>query len=243
MAWYENWFNSKYYHILYQNRDEEEAHFFMDNILSFINPKEKAQILDLACGKGRHSIYLAKKKFNVVGLDLSEESIAHARQFEQPNLEFYSHDMRHPFRTNYFDMIFNLFTSFGYFDNPKDDLSILKSVEKGLKTNGLFLLDFFNLEYVLQNLVFSERKRLDGIDFHITRKVENGFVKKKIEFVDAGQKIEHEEKVRAFGLEDFEKLFAQTNLTILKVFGDYALNDFNLETSPRLILLAQLRNI
>ena len=70
MNWFENWFNSKYYHILYKNRDHKEAVFFLDNIIKNININD-GQILDVACGKGRHAKYLNHLGFNVTGIDLS----------------------------------------------------------------------------------------------------------------------------------------------------------------------------
>src|ERR1700751_1194972 len=117
MQWFECWFDSPYYHLLYGTRDEKEASFFLDNLLHHIKLKEHARCWDLNCGKGRHSIYLHKKGFDVIGTDLSEKSIDHAKKFESETLHFYKHDMRSLFYSNYFDAVFNLFTSFGYFRN------------------------------------------------------------------------------------------------------------------------------
>ncbi len=78
--WFAKWFDTKYYHILYKDRDYQEARMFIDNITSYLNLPEKAKVLDLACGKGRHSIYLNKLGFDVVGADLSENSINEAKK-------------------------------------------------------------------------------------------------------------------------------------------------------------------
>src|ERR1700712_4842000 len=95
--WFKDWFNSPYYHHLYFNRDEAEAAAFIDKLISYLNPAENARILDVACGKGRHSIHLAQKGFDVTGIDLSEDSIDEALKSETANLHFYRHDMRLPF--------------------------------------------------------------------------------------------------------------------------------------------------
>ena len=108
--WFEDWFDSPYYHLLYKNRDYSEAESFIDNLISFLKPEEGSRFLDLGCGKGRHSIYLNKKGFDVTGIDLSENSIAAAKEFENEQQNFYVHDMRKLFRTNYFDCVVNLFT-------------------------------------------------------------------------------------------------------------------------------------
>lgn len=239
-AWYASWFDSPYYHILYSNRDEEEAKAFIDALLAHLDPPLTSAILDLACGKGRYSRYLAQKGFaNVVGLDLSEKSIRYAREYESDRLSFYTHDMRLPYRTNYFDYIFNFFTSFGYFEHENDDLRTLKAVASGLRPKGIFVLDFFNAQYVIDRLTGEEEKTINGIHFHIYKQIRGNQVTKTIDFAHAGQSYHFEERVRLYFPEDFERLFAQAGLRITERFGDYQLHAFDLKNSPRLILVAQ----
>ena len=114
--WYASWFDTPYYHILYKDRDNEEADNFMERLTSFLQVKQNDTILDLACGKGRHAVSLSQKGFNVTGVDLSPSSIAFAKQFESEHLKFRVHDMCTPYPER-FDAVFNLFTSFGYFEN------------------------------------------------------------------------------------------------------------------------------
>ena len=94
MYWFANWFNSPYYHILYKNRDEKEAELFIDNLLHKLRLKKGSKLIDIACGKGRHATYFNKKGMDVVGIDLSKNSISIAKQFENPSLIFNVHDMR-----------------------------------------------------------------------------------------------------------------------------------------------------
>ena len=112
--WFQEWFNTTYYHILYQDRNDEEARYFMRNLTHYLNLKPQDKILDLPCGKGRHAVYLNSLGFDVIGADLSENSIAYAKQFENDTLKFKVHDMRHSFQKK-FDAIFNLFTRFWLF--------------------------------------------------------------------------------------------------------------------------------
>ncbi len=239
MKWFENWFDSPYYHILYKNRDESEAEGFIDQLLETLGPRPGARILDLACGRGRYSRHLADKGFDVTGIDLSPKSIAFARQYERDNLSFFTHDMRLPFRTNYFDYVFNFFTSFGYFDNEKDDIKTLHNVAIGLRPGGTFVLDFFNSVYVVNRLTGSEEKVIDGILFKVHKRVEGQHVIKSIDFQDKGQSWHFGERVRLFMPEDFERLFDAAGLEIRKTYGDYQLQPFRRESSPRLILVAQ----
>ena len=108
--WFSSWFDTPYYHTLYKHRDYNEAALFIDNITQFLKLKSDSVCWDLCCGKGRHSVYLNKKHYQVIGTDLSEQSIVEANKDASNTLEFYTHDMRRLFRTNYFDCIFNLFT-------------------------------------------------------------------------------------------------------------------------------------
>ena len=161
MNWFENWFNSKYYHILYKNRDHKEAVFFLDNIIKNININD-GQILDVACGKGRHAKYLNHLGFNVTGIDISKNSIEFANRDCNENLKYFVHDMRSVFRKNHFDLVTNLFTSFGYFENQEDEQTTINAMSNNLKEGGLLLIDFMNVKKVISSLVKSESKEIDG---------------------------------------------------------------------------------
>ena len=238
--WFQTWFNSPYYHILYKNRDEREAHQFIDALLGYLHPEEKALVLDLACGKGRYSRYLAEKGYSVTGLDIAEESIAYARQFESENLQFFRHDMRQPCRINYFDYIFNFFTSFGYFENEHDHRRTILNIARGLKAGGRFVLDFFNSEKVIRMLKPLEIKEIDHYTFMIRKRVDAaGYIIKTIAFEVEGRPVEFSERVRAFTLDDFEALFTPANLRLEATFGDYHLGPYDREHSDRLILIAR----
>jgi len=119
--WFQSWFHSPYYELLYYKRDRAEAKQFIDALLAHLNPPTHASFLDLACGSGRHSVFLASKGFEVTGIDLSDELIEKAKANESGNLTFYVHDMRNEFRINYYNYTLNLFTSFGYFDSDHDN--------------------------------------------------------------------------------------------------------------------------
>ena len=166
--WYSSWFDTPYYHILYKERNYREAQVFMDNLTHYLNLPEKATVLDLACGKGRHSIYLNQLGFTVLGADLSENSIAEANKNANETLHFKVHDMREPFEEK-FDAIFNLFTSFGYFENDDDNLTTLKAIKESLSDYGFAVIDFMNVSQVIETLVPEEIKTMEGIDFHIKR--------------------------------------------------------------------------
>lgn len=239
MSWFADWFNSPYYHTLYRSRNEQESKFFIDNLGTKLDFNSSHQTLDLACGKGRHSIYLNSKGLDVLGVDLAPESIAEASRHENDKLKFLVHDMRSEFGADRFDIILNLFTSFGYFEDPQDDLRMLKSVYQSLKPNGTLLIDFLNATKVIANLVPYEEKVIDGITFKITKKVENRWIFKTIAFEDQGKEFLFQEKVKAFELADFQLLFDQIGFALTAVYGNYSLDHYNASSSERLILVAK----
>ena len=235
-TWFRSWFDTPYYHILYKERNYREAQIFMDNITHYLNLPEKAKVLDLACGKGRHSIYLNQLGFNVLGADLSENSITQANKNANESLHFKVHDMREPFEEKY-DAIFNLFTSFGYFENDEDNLTTLKAIKESLSDYGFAVIDFMNVNQVLNTLVPEETKTVEGIDFHLKRYLKDGHIYKEIDFEDQGQKFHFTEKVKALTLQDFEALMEEAGIYLLDIFGDYKLKKFYKNDSERLIMV------
>ncbi|MFC6876803.1 class I SAM-dependent methyltransferase [Flavobacterium myungsuense] len=233
--WFASWFDTPYYHILYKERNYREAQIFMDNLTHYLNLPEKAKVLDLACGKGRHAIYLNQLGFDVIGADLSENSIAIASKNSNDTLHFQVHDMRLPFDDK-FDAIFNLFTSFGYFENDDDNLKTLIAMKESLSEYGFGVIDFMNVNQVIANLIPEEVKTVDGIDFHIKRYYIDDHIYKEIDFKDNGNDFHFVEKVRALTLQDFAELMEQAGIYLLEVFGDYKLKKFHKTDSERLIL-------
>jgi len=236
--WFRTWFDSEFYHILYKDRDYNEAEVFMQNLVSHLKLKKDAHILDLACGKGRHSVYLNKIGYQVTGVDLSKNSIAFARQFENKDLHFKVHDMRLPFPEMY-DAIFNLFTSFGYFDDDKTNIKVLKNIENSLKDKGIAVIDFMNVNYVKKHLTEKEQVTKKDILFDINRKIENNRIIKEIRFKVNGEDFYFQEKVQFLTLDTIKKYIKATNLKLKQTFGDYQLNEFDLDNSKRLILVLE----
>lgn len=235
-TWFTSWFDTPFYHILYKDRDETEAQHFMDTLTNYLNIPEGGKILDLACGKGRHAIYLNELGFDVIGADLSENSIKFAKQFENDTLRFEVHDMCKPFNKP-FDAVFNLFTSFGYFDKHENNLNTIKAIKTDLNDAGFGVIDFMNSEFVIANLVPEEVKTVDGIAFNLKRYVKDGYIVKDISFTANDENYKFQERVKAFTLSDFEMLFEKADVYLLDVFGDYKLRKFNAKSSERLVMI------
>lgn len=235
--WFESWFDSKWYPILYSHRDYKEADRFVGNLLATLAPKAGSKFLDLACGRGRHSVFIHNHGFDVMGVDLSKASIADAQLNAKPGLRFAVHDMRVPFEGQ-FDFILNLFTSFGYFEVIEDNHKVLQNVYASLLPNGTFVMDFFNINKVVSGMVHEEVIEREGIKFGINRSFRDGFVRKQIRIEDGGVQKTFEERVQGFGLKELSDMLKANGLTVQKVWGDYDGAEFSASESPRLIIFA-----
>ena len=237
--WIEDWFGSEYYSLLYKHRDCDEAKLFLDNLFAFLKIPSRSSVLDCGCGKGRHSIYLNEKGFEVTGIDLSERSIAEAKKQENERLVFYVHDMRNLFRINYYDVAINLFTSFGYFEKDHENDKAIKAIASAIKKNGWFVLDFMNAEKEIKGLIREEKCQVGEITFNIKRYTDQNFIIKEIIVSDKGKTYPYRERVKVYKLKDLETFFTQNKLEVVHLFGDYNLAPFKEETSERLILIGR----
>jgi ubiquinone/menaquinone biosynthesis C-methylase UbiE len=238
-TWFKDWFNSPYYHQLYAHRDEQEAAIFIDKLVAHLQPKKGAKMLDVACGKGRHSMQLATKGYDVTGIDLSSESIAEALQSEDEYLHFYEHDMRLPFWINYFDVVFNFFTSFGYFKTQREHDNAIRSIVKSIKPGGTFVMDFLNVQYSSGKEVAETTQYVGTTTYKISKWSDAHHFYKKIIVEDAAlaKPFQYTEKVAKFTLADFKIMFAKQGLSIQEVFGDYNFGPYDDINSPRLVMV------
>ncbi len=237
--WFAEWFDTSFYHQLYKSRSYEEAQHFIDNLEKKLNFKDSDVFLDLACGKGRHSIYLNSKGYDVTGVDLSPNNIEAAKKSENEHLGFCVHDMRETFRSGSFDFVLNLFTSFGYFEENLDNFRAIKAVAENLKSGGILVLDYMNSAKAVKNLTKYYEKEVDGIKFIITKKIEYGFIVKNIDF-DIGDEHHHfEERVRILTCEDFRNYFRKAELYCKEIYGSYDLKPFEVSESDRMIFVVQ----
>lgn len=239
--WYKDWFNSSFYHKLYFERDEKEAQVFIKRLLDHFNPSKDCRMLDVACGKGRHSRFLAGLGYDVTGIDISNDSINYALQFQQQNLRFYVHDMRLLFWVNYFDYAFNFFTSFGYFATRREHDDAMRTISGGLRPSGTVLFDYLNVHYIEENLIHNEQKLIDETHYDIHRWHDETHFYKKIIITDPqlDKPYEFIEKVAKFSLGDFTDMLSFQKMQVTEVFGNYNLEPYHVNNTPRMIIVAK----
>ena len=246
--WFEEWFDSPLYEKLYAHRDEEEAETLADLIVSKLPPDTFNPLLDLGCGRGRHSIKLAQRGFQVTGVDLSPRAIQQARkragQQDFTSIRFTEGDMRKPLDQT-FKIIVNLFTTFGYFEQDSDNKAVLDSVSTMLDENGFFVLDFLNANLVKKSIVPQEEGSVNGLNYTISRSIEQDMdmVHKTITFTNgqaSSQKFE--EQVKLYERSWFEEELGKRNFEIRHLYGSYDGKAFIPDSSPRLIIFAQKKS-
>jgi len=244
MSWFEEWFDSPLYELLYAYRNEEEANRLADFIEKKIPKEHYPRLVDVGCGRGRHSISLAERGYNVTGFDLSPMAIKKAKAIAKDRglqqIEFVVNDMRTPLPET-FDAAVNLFTTFGYFLDNDQNVQVLKSIRTMLTLNGLFLIDFMNAKKVERELVPNESGSKNGILYNISRHIEDGFVYKKIEF--EGRPLdkprEYTERVQLFDKKWFQNSLKESGFEPVDIWGNYSGEPFDEDQSPRLIILSK----
>lgn len=240
--WFKDWFNTQEYLNVYQHRNESDAETHIKLILNNVNIPSNAKILDMACGAGRHAIILARKNFDVTAVDLSEKLLSIAKQSaldENLKINFVQSDIRNFKTAEKFNLVVNLFTSFGYFETDEENFSVLQKAYDLLVDGGYFILDFFNSQFLMQNLVESSEEIIGGVKIHQFRKIKENRVTKKIVITKNGNLSQFEESVRMFTKDELVMAIQNIGFDIYKTFGDFLGNDFEQFSSPRLILICK----
>ncbi|MEX0945137.1 MAG: class I SAM-dependent methyltransferase [Balneolaceae bacterium] len=243
MSWFEEWFDSPLYEKIYADRNEEEAALLADLIQKIIPNSDYPEILDLGCGRGRHSINLANRGYHVTGVDLSEQAIKKAKRLASEDhlhdIRFLVGDMRDPLHRE-FDAILNLFTTFGYFLEDSENRKVLYNVSGMLKEDGIFIQDFLNPYFVNNTLVSREEGRYEDLQYEIERKIEDRMVFKKIRFTgdSLDEPVEFSERVKLYDLNWFENQLPTAGLKLKTCYGDYHGNPYKTDKSPRLIMVS-----
>ncbi len=247
MPWYEDWFNSEGYELVYDDRDLSEAERLADLIEQIVKPEQGEDILDIGTGRGRHALVLARRGYRVVGLDIAEQAIITARErsrkegLTHEQITFVQGDMRLPHFQARFDGVVNLFTSFGFFEDEEDHGHAVSSMSAALKPGGWLVQDFLNAPFVRSHLVPESEKKNGDVHVRQERWIENDRVKKRITLTKNGKAHTFMESVRLLTAENFQRMYANAGLEIVETFGDYDGSPYSGQ-SPRLILIARKRS-
>jgi SAM-dependent methyltransferase len=241
MSWYKEWFEDPNYLKVYSHRDETEAAQVIDLVERIIKPEKNSKILDLACGNGRVTNEFARRGYSLTGIDLSEQLLDLAKVKSLSSglkIDFILTDMRNLNFQNYFDIIINIFTSFGYFKSDLENEKVISQVYRSLKKDGWFVFDFLNSKYVIKNFEPENIIEIDNIRIHQKREIYLNRINKLITISKNGIERKYFESVRLYDKKDLEKLLNSNKFVIQNYFGDYEGNDFS-EDSERLIIFSK----
>lgn len=240
--WFVEWFNTEEYLNVYKHRNETDAECHIKFLLSKIKLNPNASILDMACGSGRHSILFAKYGYKVTGVDLSEKLLTEAKllaERENLKIEFIQADIREFYTEKKFDLILNLFTSFGYFESDEENFLLFYKAYSLLNTNGYFVFDYFNKNFLIKNLVPYSEETNDKYSIIQERKIVDQRVVKKITIIRNGESKKYFESVKLYDSYNLTAKMKEIGFEIVQLFGDFAGNEFDENSSPRFIAICK----
>lgn len=238
--WFEHWFDSPLHEQLYAKRDADDADRLAGLISAHFPAREYPKLLDLACGRGRHSINFARRGYQVTGVDLAPTAIERAKgKAVQAGVEidFIVGDMRQPLDMT-FDVVVNLFTSFGYFSDEAENELPIAAMSQMVRQGGQVWIDFLNPGHVVANLVPTNSGTIPGWSYNIRRWIESGAVRKEIQLIEVttGDEQVFTEYVKLLELDWFKDISMRHGLQLHSVFGDYEGSSYDAIATPRLIM-------
>jgi 2-polyprenyl-3-methyl-5-hydroxy-6-metoxy-1,4-benzoquinol methylase len=242
MTWYKDWFNSEDYLQVYKHRDSVEAEILVKLIQKKLNLLSGSYVLDMACGAGRHSIAFALKGYSVKAVDLSERLINEAKKNAiqaNVNVDFVQADIRDLKIDKQFDLVVNLFTSFGYFETDQENFIVIQKAYDLLKSGGYFVLDYLNKNYLKKNLVPLSTFSENGTTITQKRTINKNRVEKEITIEKNRLINKFYESVRLYDFDELKDILEGTGFRIFKTFGDFNGNIFEQNSSPRLVIFAE----
>lgn len=239
--WFKDWFASEEYLNVYSHRNSEDADSLIKLILANIKIPLNASILDAPCGNGRHSEILSKLGYNVFGFDLSRTLIKIAQENKSKNnskVNYFCSDIRNIPIEKLFNVIINLFTSFGYFNNDDENSAIIEFAKNNLKDNGYFIFDYLNPEFVKSNLVENSERNIGNKRIIEKRRIANNRVEKEI-IIDDKFNNRYLESVQLYSFKEILTMFQNFGFYKIKVFGNYFGDKYSENNSERMIIIFQ----
>jgi ubiquinone/menaquinone biosynthesis C-methylase UbiE len=209
---------------------EEDTKRQVAFVLKTLNLPRRAKILDLCCGYGRVTRLLAKgNDYQITGVDLSEDFLQIARdEFSSSNIKYVQGDMRKLSFKNEFDAVVNLFTSFGYFETDEENEKVLGQINKALKTNGLFLLDYENKFNFVMNEVLKKKR-----SWYNTRHQQLYLIENDYDFLNEREIVTFRQykdgaivkevcyNIRLFSFPELKTMLTRNGFEIVGVWGDF----------------------
>ncbi|GJQ61446.1 MAG: methyltransferase [Melioribacteraceae bacterium] len=241
--WFKDWFSSGEYHTVYKHRDSKDVVQFWNTFTKKFNPQKEIKILDAACGPGRYSVFLAEKGFDVTGFDLAMPLLKITGE-KLTNLgiqpKLFRSDIRNVPLKGKFDLILNMFTSFGYFDDEDENFRFIDSARNLMGSHSIFVLDYLNEHLVRKNLVPHSQKKIGDKSITENRFIRNGRVEKEITIAGKEGSVNFLESVKLYDKDFMLTKIKDLGYNVREVWGGYEGEPFDRNSSQRLIILFSL---
>jgi len=237
--WYKEWFASAEYLDVYSHRDKTDAYNLLNLVKRELEFGKGTRTLDAACGSGRFSNLFAKEGFNVTAFDLSMQLLRIAKQNsieENLDVKYFRSDIRNVPLKGSFNLVLNMFTSFGYFNTDDENFSFIRSAYQMLNDNSYFIFDYLNKNYVINNLVERSEKIINDKIITELRKINKNRVEKEIIIETKEGEKRFKESVMLYSKKEIIEGFEKYGFKTYKIFGDYFGKEFNSLTSDRLLI-------
>lgn len=244
----QNWYEDKNFwkgveQIIFNRNIMASADQEIKQVIKLSGMRKGSRVLDLCCGVGRHSIELARRGFNVVGVDLTEQYINTARKqaiAEGLNIQFIRDDMKRFCQLDYFDAVINMYTAFGYFENPADDRRVINNVYYSLRKGGKLLIQTMSKEILAR--IFQPRNwhRENGKIVLEERKLTNSWawINNTWTIFDKNKRYEYKFGHRLYSAAELTCLLRDCGFDSVKIYGDFDGCDYD-QNAKRLIAVAK----
>jgi SAM-dependent methyltransferase len=217
----------------------------VDRILALCPLPPGAKVLDACCGVGRHSIEFASRGFHVTGVDITPSYLEAARESSSSAdlaCEFELADMREFRRPSSFDLCVNLFTSFGYFEDPSDDRLMLENIRASLKPGGFFVLDTLGKEVAVRDFKEGEWFEKAGATVMTEYSVAGAWegIENRWILIKGGARREYRFTQRLYSAVELRELLLSTGFTKVSVYGDMGGAPYD-QNADNLVIVAAVR--
>ncbi|OLS22639.1 MAG: Ubiquinone biosynthesis O-methyltransferase [Candidatus Heimdallarchaeota archaeon LC_3] len=243
IPWHENdEFWELWYPFIFNQSSFKNAITEVEQLITLLGLKPNSIVLDLCCGVGRHSIELAKKGFIVTGVDRTKKYLESAKNITKKqnlDIDFILEDMRKYRKINYFDSVFNLYTSFSYFEDPEEDVLVLKNALKSLKKGGKLVIDLMGKEILARIFQEKDWQEIDGVYALEERKVSKGWswMENRWIIINKGEIKEFEVNHRLYSGKEMENLMREVGFSKVSIFGDFKGSSYD-QNANRLVVIA-----
>lgn len=229
--------------MLFNQQRQSRASAEVEKIEKLLRIEEQATILDLCCGSGRHSLELSQRGFKVIGVDRTAAYIEEARSEAGKlglDVAFVVGDMRDYCVPNGFDVVMNLFGSFGYFEDPNDDRKVVENMYASLRPGGQFLIETMGKEILARD--FQEKDWDEEGDLLILsqKKISQnwGRIETRWIVMRGTERTEYRVSVRSYSAVELSSLLAACGFPKVRVYGSLDGTEYD-QAAQRLVVVGR----